>query len=83
MNRKISVMFTFEHFCFSFDPASVYCFLTVFNPFVMGALMMTKVCILAGRFSNSHSVFCSLKGLSVDVLCQQMDAILSTVIFES
>ncbi|KAK7114393.1 GPI ethanolamine phosphate transferase 1-like [Littorina saxatilis] len=27
----------------SFDPASVYCFLTVFNPFVMGAIMMTKV----------------------------------------
>ncbi|XP_067652638.1 GPI ethanolamine phosphate transferase 1-like [Haliotis asinina] len=26
----------------SFDPASVYCFLTVFNPFVMGALMMLK-----------------------------------------
>ncbi|XP_068092856.1 GPI ethanolamine phosphate transferase 1 isoform X2 [Hyperolius riggenbachi] len=29
----------------SFDPASVYCFLTVFNPFVMGALMMWKVLI--------------------------------------
>ena len=28
---------------FSFDPASVYCFLTVFNPFVMGGLMMIKV----------------------------------------
>ncbi|KAL3858880.1 hypothetical protein ACJMK2_009129 [Sinanodonta woodiana] len=26
----------------SFDPASVYCFLTVFDPFVMGALMMWK-----------------------------------------
>ncbi|XP_075682849.1 GPI ethanolamine phosphate transferase 1 isoform X2 [Rhinoderma darwinii] len=26
----------------SFDPASVYCFLTVFNPFGMGALMMWK-----------------------------------------
>ncbi|XP_005102628.1 GPI ethanolamine phosphate transferase 1 [Aplysia californica] len=26
----------------SFDPASVYCFLTVFNPFLMGALMMLK-----------------------------------------
>ncbi|XP_046330406.2 GPI ethanolamine phosphate transferase 1-like isoform X2 [Haliotis rufescens] len=26
----------------SFDPASVYCFLTVFNPFVMGALMLLK-----------------------------------------
>ncbi|KAL5022630.1 hypothetical protein ScPMuIL_001785 [Solemya velum] len=26
----------------SFEPASVYCFLTVFNPFVMGSLMMVK-----------------------------------------
>ncbi|ESO90338.1 hypothetical protein LOTGIDRAFT_123580 [Lottia gigantea] len=26
----------------SFDPSSVYCFLTVFNPFVMGFLMMVK-----------------------------------------
>uniref|UniRef100_A0A8C7VML3 GPI ethanolamine phosphate transferase 1 n=1 Tax=Oncorhynchus mykiss TaxID=8022 RepID=A0A8C7VML3_ONCMY len=26
-----------------FDPASVYCFLTVFNPFIMGGLMMWKV----------------------------------------
>uniref|UniRef100_A0A8C5DJM4 GPI ethanolamine phosphate transferase 1 n=1 Tax=Gouania willdenowi TaxID=441366 RepID=A0A8C5DJM4_GOUWI len=30
---------------FNFDPASVYCFLTVFNPFIMGALMMWKVII--------------------------------------
>ncbi|XP_064409431.1 GPI ethanolamine phosphate transferase 1 isoform X2 [Latimeria chalumnae] len=29
----------------SFDPASVYCFVTVFNPFVMGALMMWKILI--------------------------------------
>ncbi|XP_040288129.1 GPI ethanolamine phosphate transferase 1 [Bufo bufo] len=29
----------------SFDPASVYCFLTVFNPFGMGALMMWKILI--------------------------------------
>ncbi|XP_067910052.1 GPI ethanolamine phosphate transferase 1 isoform X3 [Heterodontus francisci] len=29
----------------SFDPASVYCFLTVFKPFVMGALMMWKILI--------------------------------------
>ncbi|XP_039609277.1 GPI ethanolamine phosphate transferase 1 isoform X1 [Polypterus senegalus] len=29
----------------SFDPASVYCFLTVFNPFVMGSLMMWKILI--------------------------------------
>ncbi|KAF3836025.1 hypothetical protein F7725_028583 [Dissostichus mawsoni] len=28
-----------------FDPASVYCFLTVFNPFIMGGLMMWKVII--------------------------------------
>lgn len=27
----------------SFDPMSVMCFLTIFNPFVMGALMMLKV----------------------------------------
>uniref|UniRef100_A0A669C8K0 GPI ethanolamine phosphate transferase 1 n=1 Tax=Oreochromis niloticus TaxID=8128 RepID=A0A669C8K0_ORENI len=36
----------FLYFCFplpSFDPASVYCFLTVFNPFIMGGLMMWKV----------------------------------------
>ncbi|RUS89593.1 hypothetical protein EGW08_002611 [Elysia chlorotica] len=26
----------------SFDPSSVYCFLTVFNPFIMGSLMMLK-----------------------------------------
>uniref|UniRef100_A0A8C5Q3Q7 GPI ethanolamine phosphate transferase 1 n=1 Tax=Leptobrachium leishanense TaxID=445787 RepID=A0A8C5Q3Q7_9ANUR len=29
----------------SFDPASVYCFLTIFNPFVMGSLMMWKIVI--------------------------------------
>ncbi|XP_029446353.1 LOW QUALITY PROTEIN: GPI ethanolamine phosphate transferase 1 [Rhinatrema bivittatum] len=29
----------------SFDPGSVYCFLTVFSPFVMGALMMWKILI--------------------------------------
>ncbi|XP_008305676.1 GPI ethanolamine phosphate transferase 1 [Cynoglossus semilaevis] len=29
----------------SFDPASVYCFLTIFNPFIMGGLMMWKVII--------------------------------------
>ncbi|XP_053466980.1 GPI ethanolamine phosphate transferase 1 [Ictalurus furcatus] len=29
----------------SFDPASVYCFLTVFNPFIMGGLLMWKVLI--------------------------------------
>ncbi|XP_054622123.1 GPI ethanolamine phosphate transferase 1 isoform X1 [Dunckerocampus dactyliophorus] len=29
----------------SFDPASVYCFLTVFNPFIMGGLLMWKVII--------------------------------------
>uniref|UniRef100_A0A8C3AC08 GPI ethanolamine phosphate transferase 1 n=1 Tax=Cyclopterus lumpus TaxID=8103 RepID=A0A8C3AC08_CYCLU len=28
-----------------FDPASVYCFLTIFNPFIMGGLMMWKVII--------------------------------------
>uniref|UniRef100_A0A7M4FI12 GPI ethanolamine phosphate transferase 1 n=1 Tax=Crocodylus porosus TaxID=8502 RepID=A0A7M4FI12_CROPO len=29
----------------SFDPASVYCFLTVFSPFMMGGLLMLKVII--------------------------------------
>ncbi|KAL8560900.1 hypothetical protein ACOMHN_059084 [Nucella lapillus] len=40
----------------SFDPASVYCFVTIFSPFLMGGLMMLKVvlpfvvvtCVLAG-----------------------------------
>ncbi|XP_038077631.1 GPI ethanolamine phosphate transferase 1-like [Patiria miniata] len=30
----------------SFDPASVYCFLTVFSPFVMGSLLLWKIVIL-------------------------------------
>ncbi|XP_006816986.1 GPI ethanolamine phosphate transferase 1-like [Saccoglossus kowalevskii] len=29
----------------SFDPASVYCFLTVFNPFVMGTMLLCKIMI--------------------------------------
>ncbi|XP_009875991.1 PREDICTED: GPI ethanolamine phosphate transferase 1-like, partial [Apaloderma vittatum] len=29
----------------SFDPASVYCFLTLFSPFIMGGLLMLKVVI--------------------------------------
>lgn len=29
----------------SFDPASVYCFLTVFSPFVMGGLLLWKIAI--------------------------------------
>uniref|UniRef100_A0A8C6IWX9 GPI ethanolamine phosphate transferase 1 n=1 Tax=Melopsittacus undulatus TaxID=13146 RepID=A0A8C6IWX9_MELUD len=29
----------------SFDPASVYCFLTVFSPFMMGSLLLLKVAI--------------------------------------
>ncbi|KAH9524434.1 hypothetical protein Btru_054548 [Bulinus truncatus] len=29
----------------SFDPASVYCFLTVFSPFLMGSLMIFKILI--------------------------------------
>uniref|UniRef100_A0A8C0GVY7 GPI ethanolamine phosphate transferase 1 n=1 Tax=Chelonoidis abingdonii TaxID=106734 RepID=A0A8C0GVY7_CHEAB len=28
-----------------FDPASIYCFLTVFNPFVMGSLLVWKIVI--------------------------------------
>ncbi|NXP44860.1 PIGN transferase, partial [Heliornis fulica] len=32
--------------CFSsFDPASIYCFLTVFSPFMMGSLLLLKVVI--------------------------------------
>uniref|UniRef100_A0AAR2J3V8 GPI ethanolamine phosphate transferase 1 n=1 Tax=Pygocentrus nattereri TaxID=42514 RepID=A0AAR2J3V8_PYGNA len=37
-----SYFFVSLHF---FDPASVYCFLTVFNPFIMGGLLMWKVLI--------------------------------------
>uniref|UniRef100_A0A667YLN8 GPI ethanolamine phosphate transferase 1 n=1 Tax=Myripristis murdjan TaxID=586833 RepID=A0A667YLN8_9TELE len=37
----------------SFDPASVYCFLTVFNPFIMGGLMMWKVCFFFFFFSGT------------------------------
>uniref|UniRef100_A0A8B9HXX4 GPI ethanolamine phosphate transferase 1 n=1 Tax=Astyanax mexicanus TaxID=7994 RepID=A0A8B9HXX4_ASTMX len=37
--------FTFLFYFHSFDPASVYCFLTVFNPFIMGGLLMWKVLI--------------------------------------
>ncbi|XP_061305273.1 GPI ethanolamine phosphate transferase 1 isoform X5 [Pezoporus flaviventris] len=29
----------------SFDPASVYCFLTVFSPFMMGSLLLLKVAV--------------------------------------
>jgi len=29
----------------SFDPSSVRCFVTVFSPFVMGALMLMKIAI--------------------------------------
>ncbi|KAH1176855.1 hypothetical protein KIL84_010557 [Mauremys mutica] len=29
----------------SFDPTSIYCFLTVFNPFVMGSLLVWKIVI--------------------------------------
>uniref|UniRef100_A0A8C3T733 GPI ethanolamine phosphate transferase 1 n=1 Tax=Chelydra serpentina TaxID=8475 RepID=A0A8C3T733_CHESE len=28
-----------------FDPASIYCFLTVFNPFIMGSLLVWKIAI--------------------------------------
>lgn len=38
-----SSVVTVSPFLSSFDPASVYCFLTVFNPFIMGGLMMWKV----------------------------------------
>ncbi|XP_035680273.1 GPI ethanolamine phosphate transferase 1-like [Branchiostoma floridae] len=29
----------------SFDPQSIYCFLTVFNPFVMGSLLLLKIMV--------------------------------------
>lgn len=44
----------------SFDPASVYCFLTVFSPFVMGSLLLCKVLIpfviVACAFDAIHVV---------------------------
>ena len=44
----------------SFDPASVYCFLTVFSPFVMGSLLLCKVfipfVIVACAFDAIHVV---------------------------
>lgn len=44
----------------SFDPASVYCFLTVFSPFVMGGLLLCKVLIpfviVACAFDAIHVV---------------------------
>lgn len=44
----------------SFDPASVYCFLTVFSPFVMGSLLLCKVLIpfviVACTFDAIHAV---------------------------
>lgn len=44
----------------SFDPASVYCFLTVFSPFVMGSLLLCKVLIpfviVACTFDAIHVV---------------------------
>lgn len=43
--------------CFpSFDPASVYCFLTVFSPFMMGGLLLLKV-------SNPALVKCSQRAV--------------------
>uniref|UniRef100_A0A8C9QQ30 GPI ethanolamine phosphate transferase 1 n=1 Tax=Spermophilus dauricus TaxID=99837 RepID=A0A8C9QQ30_SPEDA len=47
----------------SFDLASVYCFLTVFSPFMMGSLMMWKILIpfvlVMCAFEASHFVFIS------------------------
>uniref|UniRef100_A0A674IHK5 GPI ethanolamine phosphate transferase 1 n=1 Tax=Terrapene triunguis TaxID=2587831 RepID=A0A674IHK5_9SAUR len=39
--------FFFVSFCLfgNFDPASIYCFLTVFNPFIMGSLLVWKIVI--------------------------------------
>lgn len=45
-----SSVVTVSPFLSSFDPASVYCFLTVFNPFIMGGLMMWKVPFFGGFF---------------------------------
>uniref|UniRef100_A0A665X127 GPI ethanolamine phosphate transferase 1 n=1 Tax=Echeneis naucrates TaxID=173247 RepID=A0A665X127_ECHNA len=41
----------------SFDPASVYCFLTVFNPFIMGGLMMWKVLYDCSLFIYMYHFF--------------------------
>ncbi|KAL8182617.1 UNVERIFIED_CONTAM: hypothetical protein K2H54_058651 [Gekko kuhli] len=42
----------------SFDPASVYCFLTVFSPFVMGGLLLWKVsnCVLKKRCHQADRI---------------------------
>jgi len=43
--------------CFSsFDPASVYCFLTVFSPFMMGGLLVLKVSSLNGVKLSERTV---------------------------
>lgn len=60
-------------FLLSFDPASVYCFLTVFNPFVMGGLMMWKV----AHFKHFFAVYlCS----SHSVTLQKWEVVLQTVL---
>lgn len=43
--------------CFSsFDPASIYCFLTVFSPFMMGGLLLLKVSNLGEIFSKNCGI---------------------------
>ena len=49
----------------TFDPATVYCFLTVFSPFVMGALMLLKMAIPFVFVSCAYNCVMTLLGLSL------------------
>ncbi|GFO46739.1 GPI ethanolamine phosphate transferase 1-like [Plakobranchus ocellatus] len=42
LSLALAFFSTFLLMSITFDPSSVYCFLTVFNPFVMGTLMLLK-----------------------------------------
>ncbi|KAK7483067.1 hypothetical protein BaRGS_00025730 [Batillaria attramentaria] len=60
----------------SFDPASVYCFITVFNPFVMAALMMYKVVL------PFVVVTCALRAVQV-VTCVPLRALILLILLMS
>lgn len=49
----------------TFDPATVYCFLTVFSPFVMGALILLKMVIPSILVSCVYNSIMTTLGLSV------------------
>ena len=49
----------------TFDPAAVYCFLTVFSPFVMGALILMKMVIPFVFVSCVYNAIMTLLGLSL------------------